>query len=96
MNTAVNTVLISDEWKQAVTSELRSSVWKSRWPSWAPVPNKPTVSVDVKQHPTNQLVKISYVDLIRLLASPSGHDQKPQSASPRQPPSGSIAERAVL
>ena len=22
----------------------------SRWPSWAPVPNKPTVSVDVKQH----------------------------------------------
>ena len=21
-----------------------------RWPSWAPVPNKPTVSVDVKQH----------------------------------------------
>ena len=23
---------------------------KSRWPSWAPVPNKPTVSVDVKQH----------------------------------------------
>ena len=25
-------------------------VWKSRWPSWAPVPNKPTISVDVKQH----------------------------------------------
>ena len=24
----------------------------SRWPSWAPVPNKPTVSVDVKQHST--------------------------------------------
>ena len=22
----------------------------SRWPSWAPGPNKPTVSVDVKQH----------------------------------------------
>ena len=22
----------------------------SRWPSWAPVPNKSTVSVDVKQH----------------------------------------------
>ena len=21
---------------------------ESRWPSWAPVPNKPTVSVDVK------------------------------------------------
>ena len=31
---------------------------KSRWPSWVPVPNKPTVSVDVKQHSTNQpLVK---------------------------------------
>ena len=34
-------------------SELRSCM-KSRWPSWAPVPNKPTVSVDVKQHSTNQ------------------------------------------
>ena len=29
------------------------AVWQSRWPSWAPVPNKPTVSVDVKQHSTN-------------------------------------------
>ena len=29
---------------------LSGAVWKSRWPSWAPVPNKPTVSVDVKQH----------------------------------------------
>ena len=26
------------------------AVSKSRWPSRAPVPNKPTVSVDVKQH----------------------------------------------
>ena len=25
------------------------AVWKSRWTSWAPVPNKPTVPVDVKQ-----------------------------------------------
>ena len=25
------------------------AVWKSRWTSWAPVPNKPTVSVDIKQ-----------------------------------------------
>ena len=31
------------------------AVWKSRWPSWAPIPNKPTVSVDVKQHSTNHL-----------------------------------------
>ena len=30
------------------------AVRKSRWPSWAPVPNKPTVSVDVKQHFNNQ------------------------------------------
>ena len=30
-------------------NNLRNCV-KSRWPSWAPVPNKPTVSVDVKQH----------------------------------------------
>ena len=29
-------------------------MWKSRWPSWAPVPNKPTVSVDVKQHFNNE------------------------------------------
>ena len=27
---------------------------KSRWTSWAPVPNKPTVSVDVKQHFNHQ------------------------------------------
>ena len=33
------------------SAELRT-VWKSRWPSWAPVPNKPTVSVDVKHHST--------------------------------------------
>ena len=33
--------------------EFRASsgaVWKSKWTSWAPVPNKPTVSVDVQQH----------------------------------------------
>ena len=29
-------------------------VWKSRWPSWAPIPNKPMPSVDIKQHSTNQ------------------------------------------
>ena len=26
------------------------AVWKWRWTFWAPVPNKPTVSVNVKQH----------------------------------------------
>ena len=37
--------------QQYSRSQLQSSgaVRKSRWPSWAPVPNKPTVSVDVKQ-----------------------------------------------
>ena len=28
------------------------AVWKSRWPSWAPIPNNPTVSMDVMQHST--------------------------------------------
>ena len=37
-----------------IKSELRSCVWKSRWTPWAPVPNKPTVSVDVKQHFNHQ------------------------------------------
>ena len=38
------------------TIYLQSSgaVWNPMWLSWAPVPNKPTVSVDVKQHSTNQ------------------------------------------
>ena len=35
--------------------QCSGAVWKSRWPSWAPVPNKPTVSVDVKQHSTNNV-----------------------------------------
>ena len=37
---------------RAVLNTVRElgTVSKSRWPSWAPVPNKPTVSVDVKQH----------------------------------------------
>ena len=29
------------------------AVWESRWTSWAPALNKPTVSVDVKQHFNN-------------------------------------------
>ena len=47
------------EWHSLVVFEVNcptrrarspGTVWKSRWPLWAPVPNKPTVSVDVKQH----------------------------------------------
>ena len=33
------------------------AVRKSRWTSWAPIPNKPMVSVDVKQH-FNQHAKL--------------------------------------
>ena len=33
-------------------TQSSGAVWKSRWPSWDPVPNKPTVSVHVKQHST--------------------------------------------
>ena len=31
-------------------SQTSGAVWKWRWPSWAPIPNEPTVSVDLKQH----------------------------------------------
>ena len=33
-----------------LSTQRSEAVWKSRKPPWAPVPNKPTVSVDVKQH----------------------------------------------
>ena len=33
-----------------VSVQSSGSVWKSRWTSCDPVPNKPTVSVDVKRH----------------------------------------------
>ena len=36
-----------------LSCQSSGAVWKSRWPSWAPVPNKPTVSADVKQHFNN-------------------------------------------
>ena len=32
------------------SGQSSGAVWKSRWMSWAPVPSKPTVSVDIKQH----------------------------------------------
>ena len=37
----------------AMKSQSSGAVWKSRRPSWAPVPYNPTVSVDLKQHSTN-------------------------------------------
>ena len=45
---------------QMIENDIRDrqssgAVWKSKWPSWAPVPNKPTVSVDVKQHFNNNI-----------------------------------------
>ena len=36
--------------KSRSRKQSSGAVCKSRWTSWAPVPNKPTVSVDVKQH----------------------------------------------
>ena len=36
------------------SSVVKSAVWKSRRTSWAPATNKPTVSVDVKQHFNHQ------------------------------------------
>ena len=39
------------------------AVWKSRWPSWAPVPNKLTVSVDVKQHFNQQVTRCLWCTL---------------------------------
>ena len=44
-------------------SELRSCVKKSRSSSWAPVTNKPTVFVDVKQHSTTARLKVSQFGL---------------------------------
>ena len=37
----------------SLVARSSGAVWKSRWTSWAPVLNKPTVSVDVKQHLNN-------------------------------------------
>ena len=51
--------------KKYVVSEMKlraqssGAVWKSKWQSWAPVPNKPTVSVDVKQHFNNEIKSLS-------------------------------------
>ena len=36
--------------KSRMSNQSSGAVWKSRWPSWAPVPNKPKVSVDVTQN----------------------------------------------
>ena len=40
---------------------------KSRWASWAPVRNKPTVSVDVMQHSTNFRVEKLLIEEIQLM-----------------------------
>ena len=36
-------------------------MWNSRWTSWAPIPNKPTVSVDIKQHFNQQKQKCTQI-----------------------------------
>ena len=45
------------------TRQRSGAVRKSTWTSWAPVPNKPTVSVDVKQHFNSPLEKIGPIGL---------------------------------
>ena len=51
--------------EKLTSSTCRSSgaVWKSRWPSWALVPNKPTVSVNAKQHFNNNKLHILPSDI---------------------------------
>ena len=44
------------QWLVGYKPQSSGTVSKSRWTSWASVPNKPTVFVDVKQHSTNQHV----------------------------------------
>ena len=43
------------------TFQSSGAVCTSRWTSWAPAPNKPTVSVDVKQHFSNNVVPFKQV-----------------------------------
>ena len=43
-------VVYSHIFRFLVQIQSSGAVWQSRWTPWAPVPNKPTVSVDVKQH----------------------------------------------
>ena len=87
------------------TSELRSRVWKSKWTSWAPVPNKPTVSVDVKQHFNQQGTQsqrqcsrkqlLNTKKLTRQLDSPSSYAGEPVDTllvSTAHSPSRGVAE----
>ena len=56
----------SSHWRH----QSSGTVWKSRWPSWDPVPNKPMVSVNVKQH-FNQQLKTTQLHLwLRTLRIP--------------------------
>ena len=63
---AVTDVRYSGEQKP----QSSGAVWKSRWPSWAPVPNKPTVSVAVKQH-FNQPSRYQVIELPSVCRSQS-------------------------
>ena len=48
-------------------------MWKSRWPSWAPVPNKPTVSVDVKQHSAILVLVLLLLLSLMTIGHKAGH-----------------------
>ena len=49
------------------------AVWKSRWTSWAPVPNKPAGCVDVKQH-FNQRRKLEALMLLKPRKAATGEN----------------------
>ena len=59
----------------AIMSQGSGAVWKSRWTSWAPIPDKPMVSVDVKQR-FNQLL---YVPALYALFFNKGNIQETKS-----------------
>ena len=60
LNGLMKSLTWRDDW--TLTGRLAQSsgaVWKSRWTSWAAIPNKPTVSVDVKQHFNQRLTSLT-------------------------------------
>ena len=63
-------LMVSVDVKQHLKLQSSGAVRKSRWTSWAPVPNKPTVSVDVKQHfNNNNNTSIPHSSVISLMVS---------------------------
>ena len=51
-----------------MTLQSSAAVWQSRWPSWAPVPKKPTVSVDLKLN--QRLITFVFFPKLRCFVCP--------------------------